>query len=810
MESFIAIHAHFYQPPRENPWLEAIETQDSAYPYHDWNERITAECYAPVGAARILDGDGRIGKILNTYSKISFNFGPTLLAYLADHQPAVLEGILAADRISRDRFSGHGAALAQPYNHMILPLANRRDKETQILWGIDDFTRRFGRFPEGMWLAETAVDVETLEILAAHGIKFTVLAPHQAKRVRPVGDKDWHTVEGALIDPTRAYRHPLSSGTSIDIFFYDGPISRAVAFEQLLTRGENLAHRLLGAFSDERDWPQLVHIATDGETYGHHHRHGEMALAYALDYIESQGQAQLTIYGEYLERFPPTHEVEIIEDTSWSCAHGIERWRSDCGCNSGGRPEWNQSWRAPLREALDWLRDSLAPGYESLGARYLVDPWEARNDYLSLVLDRSPASVEAFLAKHAQRQLTASETRTVLVLLELQRQSMLMYTSCGWFFDELTGIETVQILQYASRMLQLAGLVFEDDFEEPFLTRLEKAKSNQREFGNGRKVYEKTVRPAVVDLEKVTAHFAVNSLFNGQLEGHRVYCYRVEVEECDTVEVGKARFVAGRVRVTSEITHNSADMSFAVAHLGDHNVSAGAHRYQGQPMDKLLAAARSALRRADFPDLIRQLDQFFGESTYSLGSLFRDAQSRIVPLMLDATLREVDAEYEKIYERQQPLMRFFGGLRLPVPRVLRVAAESVLSARLRRTLGDEHRDFEQVRDLLEEVKAENLQVDEAGIAYDFEQVLNRRAALLQKTPEEIELIEELNEVAALVGLFPFEIRLWKVQNVFYELLQSMYPEAVRQAAAGEMVARGWVHAFEALGEKLSVRVDSSL
>ncbi|HEY2321618.1 MAG TPA: glycoside hydrolase, partial [Thermoanaerobaculia bacterium] len=320
---FIAVHGHFYQPPRENPWLEAVETQDTAHPYHDWNERITFECYAPNASARILDDSDRILRIVNNYATMSFNFGPTLLSWLEVHAPETYAAIIDADRASRARFSGHGSAIAQAYNHIIMPLANARDRRTQVQWGIRDFEHRFGRKPEGMWLPETAVDTDTLEVLAAAGIRFTILEPGQARE--------------AGIDPTMAYRCNLPSGRSIAIFFYDGPISRAVAFENLLARGEFLANRLAGAFDPSRTHDQLVNIATDGETYGHHHRYGDMALAYALHYIEERELATLTNYGEYLEKHPPVHEVEIRENTAWSCAHGVERWRSDCGCSTGGQ-----------------------------------------------------------------------------------------------------------------------------------------------------------------------------------------------------------------------------------------------------------------------------------------------------------------------------------------------------------------------------------------------------------------------------------------------------------------------------------------
>jgi alpha-amylase/alpha-mannosidase (GH57 family) len=477
MDRYVCIHGHFYQPPRENPWIESIELQDSAYPYHDWNERVTAECYAANAVSRILDGERRITQIVNNYARISFNFGPTLLSWMERNAPEVYAAVIDADGESQRTFSGHGSALAQPYNHIIMPLANKRDKYTQVIWGIRDFQHRFGRDPEGMWVPETAVDLETLETLAELGIRFTILAPRQAKRVKPAKGKDWQDVSNGCIDPTMPYTLHLASGRTIAVFFYDDPISRAVAFEGLLSSGEEFARRLVNAFSDQRGRPQLVHIATDGETYGHHHRYGDMALAYALDYMESRKAATVTNYGEYLEKNPPSFDVEIIENTSWSCAHGIERWRSDCGCNSGGHPGWNQAWRAPLREAFDWLRDTLAPLYEEKARRVLEDPWAARDEYIRVLLDRSPDSVELFLTVHAAKRLKESDKTEALKLLELQRHAMLMYTSCGWFFDELSGIETVQVIQYAGRAVQLAQQLFGDTIEARFLDRGARAPS---------------------------------------------------------------------------------------------------------------------------------------------------------------------------------------------------------------------------------------------------------------------------------------------------------------------------------------------
>ncbi len=483
---FICIHGHFYQPPREDPWSGRIEAQPTAAPYHDWNERITAECYGPNTRSRILGDDEQTAELVNNYARMSFNFGPTLLSWLQSEAPEVYASILAADRESRERFSGHGSALAQAYNHMIMPLASRRDKVTQVIWGKRDFEHRFGRPPEGMWLPETAVDVETLEVLAEGGIAFTILAPKQASRVRRIGSQQWRNVGGGNVDPTMPYVVPLPSGRSIAVFFYDGAVSHEVAFNGLLEDGARLAVRLQKGFR-ERKGPQLVHIATDGESYGHHHEHGDMALAFATRAIEQGGGARLTNYGELLSLHPPTHEACVVEDSSWSCLHGIERWRDDCGCEDGGHPGWHQAWRRPLRDSLDWLRDRLAALFEEQGEALLSNPWAARDAYIKVVLDRSDESVERFLAAHAAGDLDQASRTRVLDLLEMQRHAMLMFTSCGWFFDDLARIEGLQILRYAMRAMQLAR---EEALKPGFLIRLAWAHSNHPQAGSGKAIFE--------------------------------------------------------------------------------------------------------------------------------------------------------------------------------------------------------------------------------------------------------------------------------------------------------------------------------
>ncbi|MEX2566508.1 MAG: DUF3536 domain-containing protein, partial [Cyclobacteriaceae bacterium] len=359
------------------------------------------------------------------------------------------------DKDSRIRFSGHGSAMAQAFNHMIMPLANARDQETQVIWGIEDFKSRFGRFPEGMWCGETAINTETLEVMARHGIKFTILSPYQAKSTRKIGDKKWKDATGAKVDSRKAYRCQLPSGNSISLFFYDGPASQGVAFEGLLENGEVFANRLTELFSKNEE-VQLANIATDGESYGHHHRHGEMALSFCLDNLEQNEDIHLTVYGEFLEKFPPEYEAEIKENSSWSCSHGVERWKSDCGCNTGGNQGWTQEWRAPLREAFDWLREKLIELYEAQMKGLCDDPWGLRNRYISIILDRSKPNIERFLEENFENDLTDEKKVTILRLLEMQYHTMLMYTSCGWFFDEVTGIESMQDIFYAARAIQLA------------------------------------------------------------------------------------------------------------------------------------------------------------------------------------------------------------------------------------------------------------------------------------------------------------------------------------------------------------------
>jgi alpha-amylase/alpha-mannosidase (GH57 family) len=804
MTRFICIHGHFYQPPRENPWLESVELQDSAAPWHDWNERITVECYAPNATARILNGEGKIENIISNYSKISFNFGPTLLAWMKDKMPQTHDAIVAADKLSRERFSGHGSAMAQVYNHMILPLANPRDKFTQISWGIRDFEFRFGRKPEGMWLPETAADTETLDALAEQGIQFTVLSPYQARQARRIGDRRWQDVDGARIDPSRAYRMKLPSARSINIFFYDAPLSQAVAFEKLLASGERFAGRIVGAFDDSRNWEQLAHLATDGESYGHHHRHGEMALAYALEYIEKNNLATLTNYGEYLEKHPPQHEVRIHEKSAWSCSHGVGRWMADCGCNSGGHGEWKQHWRAPLREALDWLRDVVAPHYEAKAGEFLRDPWAARNEYINIILDRSPEIREKFFAAQARRELNGGEKITVFKLLELQRHAMLMYTSCGWFFDELSGIETVQVIQYAARVIQLANEVFGEDFEPAFLERLEKAKSNIPEHGDGRVIYNKFVKPAMIDWPKAAAHYAISSVFHEYGKRIRIFSFTFEDEQREFHVTGKTRIAIGRVRMISEITQETDLLSYAILYMGEHNLIGGVYKFAS--VEEYSAAAKEIVdvyNTADYPQVIRLIDQRFGGPSYTLKSLFKDEQRRILDDIVATAREDLEGRFRLITERYAPLMKFLEGAGAPLPAGLQTAWDLTLRGEIRKQLINGHTELEHLKALVQEAQPRGTEVLNADISYATKNRMEKLIRQIIEKPDDINRIKELEEIASLMMPLPIGLNLADVQNTYWKLKQTVLPEYQRRASEGDSQAQECVKELFELGNRLA-------
>lgn len=802
MERSICIHGHFYQPPRENPWLERIEVQDSAFPYHDWNERIMAECYAPNSAARHLDGHGRIVNIVSNYEKISFNFGPTLLLWMEQETRGLYSAILEADARSVELHSGHGNAISQVYNHMIMPLANTRDKRTQIVWGIADFEHRFRRFPEGMWLSETAVDLETLDLLAEHGILYTVLAPRQAWKVRKNRTEKWKDVSGGRIDPTRPYVCLLPSGRRITLFFYDGPISQAVAFEKLLSSGERFANRLVTGFSDTRQWHQLLNIATDGESYGHHHKFGDMALAYALHYIEEKNLAKLTNYGEYLAQNPAAHEVQIYENSSWSCIHGVERWRSNCGCNSGGYPVWNQEWRAPLRTALDWLRELVAPLYETKAREYLTDPWDARDGYIHVILKRSQENIEAFFTKYSCRQLTQSERTVVLEMMEMQRHAMLMYTSCGWFFDELSGIETIQVVFYAGRVIQLTKKIFGLDIEKQFKEQLSRAKSNIPHWRDGARIYDQIIKPTVVDLEKVAAHFAISSFLSEYAETSEVYSYSVRKNDYQALQAGEAKLRVGNITINSTIALDSGRFSFVALHLGGHIFNAGVRIFRGdEAYQGMKNEIMTTFQKGDIADMIRYMDQEFGLGTYSLMNLFRDEQHRILDLAYEKTSKDFEDAYRHLYEDHRTLMNFMREAGMPAPRGFLAAVEFTLIADIRREFKQSEIEKDKIRKFVSEATRWNIQLD-TGLEFMIRRRGEELIARLKKKAYDNSYLLDFLHYMELLRSLPIDVNYWLMQNMYFEIAKAAYEDLLKKAKSGSEPAAQWVEAFRRTGELL--------
>ena len=824
-ERYVCIHGHFYQPPRENPWLETIETQDSAAPYHDWNERICSECYATNGAARIVNKQNEITRILNNYARMSFNFGPTLLSWLAENAARTYRMILDGERRSRGLFNGHSSAMAQVYNHLIMPLANRRDRLTQIRWGIADYRQRFGHAPEGMWLAETAADTETLQLLAAEGIRFTVLAPRQCRQVRAitggkVGSKldtarptgDWIQTPNAIVDPTHPYLVRFSEGPSLAVFFYDGPTSRAVAFEGLLNSGEGFVGRLKQGFHDGSGEPQLVHIATDGESYGHHHRHGEMALAHALRLMEQDKNARLINYGSFLAQFPPQWEAEIYDNSSWSCDHGVERWRSNCGCN-GGKPGWNQLWRAPLREALDELRDTLAPLTERFGNTLFKEVWAARDGYIDVILDRSKESVDIYLDSYQSHPLSEEERVRALSLMEMQRHTQLMYTSCGWFFDDISGIETIQIIAYAARVIQLAQELFPPEFADPvsgielaFLNKLALAQSNVPSAGDGARIYTEQCLRMELSLEQVAAHYAISSVFSTFADETEVFCYRVNRISYEILNSGRGRLALGRARVTSTITDQAQDFSFAVLHFGDQNITAAVKAYlpeDAEGFEKVVAQTREQVRGANFPEVIRLLDRYY-DLDYSLISLFRDEQRRIVQIILNSTLSDIESSLKNIYDDHASLLHYLAQAGLPKPPALAMAASFAVNAGLRRALEADPIDLSLVRSFLNMAKADEVPLDTPTLTYVADLRMKRAMLELQMSSGNLDILDRALALAKTLAELPFELNLWQAQNLWYEILRSSAHGLTAHATEDRP---RWTRDFHDLGCCLSIACD---
>jgi len=832
MGRFICIHGHFYQPPRENPWTGAVEVEDSAYPYHDWNARITAECYAPNTASRILDANRIIIDIVNNYASISFNFGPTLLAWLEENQPQVYSAILEADKESMKRFSGHGSALAQVYNHIIMPLAGSRDKRTQVLWGIADFVHRFGRRPEGMWLAETAVDIKTLSILAEQGILFTILSPSQAFRVKSFAGKDWTEVRAGTLDTSMPYLCRLPEGRTISIFFYDNSISQELAFGSLLENGEVFADRMMQYFNKNRKEEGLLSIVSDGETFGHHHRFADMALSYALYSIQEKRPASVTIFGEYLAFHPPAHQVEIRENTSWSCPHGVERWQSDCGCctpgttlnetsahqrsmsqESGGpaqplicRTGWQQAWRRPLRDAMDRLMNELIPVYETGIKPYVTDPWKARDDYISVILDRSSGSLETFLAKHTVRALSRDERSQVLRLLEMQRHAMLMHTSCGWFFDDLSGLESIQVMKYACRAMQLAREVSDINPEPEFIGLLSNAKSNIPENGNGADIYINHVQKSMIDINRIVFNYALLVLITGDITAPAIRHYTRKDESIDRSESGDLRMVTGKLTLHSEITCNEKTLEYAVIHLGNYDFMGGVREYAGAVLGSSMRQdLTAAFKKPDIPGLVKIMEKEFGTSIYSLWHLFKDDQRDTLFRLLKSTLDDLESSFRQIYRQNITLIHAMKEMQIPVPRVFEDPVGYIINEDLNRALLAKEVNRQKIRHLVNEMIHGMFTPDRSTLEFTASGLFTSLTRKMAETPDDIAAMEEIIDLFRILSPLSLKYELWECQNDYFHAGKKQLAFMQRRADKGDSRAVQWVSRFGELGTWFGVR-----
>ena len=815
---YVVIHGHFYQPPRENPWIEQIEVETSAHPYHDWNARINAECYSPNAAARIYDGQRRILDISNNYEHISFNFGPTLISWLAAMAPETYEKILEADRRSLTVL-GHGNAIAQAYSHAILPLCRERDRETQIVWGLKDFERRFQRPAAALWLPETAVDYPTLAALVDHGMKFVILSPYQAKRVRPLTGGDWIVVTGQSLDSTQPYRCflPLAPGKTgkrryIDVFFYNGNVAADLSFGDLLSDSYRFAGRLAEGFSPGRPRLQLLHVATDGENYGHHKKFGDLALAHALSQVLPQKGFQLTNYGAFLEMSPPAREVELYlgpegEGSSWSCAHGVGRWQENCGCSTGGQPGWNQRWRTPLRKALDFLNEPLARIFETEGQKYLQDPWAARNAYIQVLLDRSPKVLKEFFSQQGAPGLKESDWVAALKLLEMQRHTLLMFASCGWFFADISGLESLQVIKYAARALQLGQEFTDEHLEEPFLRILERAVSNVPEEGNGRTIYFRRIKPVVVDYPKVANQWVISWLKDRQrLCPSSVYHYRAEPQDLEDGTQGTLLFAAGRLRLTSGVTLETRDLAFFTAFMGSYLYRT---QVKANPAPKDYQTLKSeffhVLEKAP-EDLIPLMARRLGETYYSYHDIFREEKLRLFQDLMQDNQEEALTLISHNFEDARSLLKAMAAEGLPLPRLYRALGEITLNRRLVELLRKLEPEparvatSEDILELVQEAASLGLKLESGEGARILGRILQQHLQDLAadfRTKNAAHLRQFLN----LVSRMPINLDLSEAQNAMFNLMKEHFSEVAAKAAQdpkADALARQLVELMEAL------------
>lgn len=705
-----------------------------------------------------MGGDGLISRIVNNYRKLSFNVGPTLHRWLAANHPGVEALIRDADKASLSS-PGSGNAIAQAYHHVILPLASDRDLRTQVRWGISDFRYRYGRLPEGMWLPETAVNLRSLEALAEAGIRFTILCPHQCAAVRPPGGAWRDMREDSRPDTSRAYRVELPSGRSIAVFFHEDSIARDMAFGTLLDNGDRLAERIAAALPDDGDDRMLV-VATDGETFGHHHRFGEMGLARALEVLSGKSGLSLESPGAFLRAHPPKWEARVRENTSWSCVHGVERWRSDCGCRTGGEPGWHQRWRSPLREALDRLRDGLDEKFEKHCRDLGLDPWELRDGAVDLLL--GPDQAAGWIRENLGT-LDEENRTSALCLLESQRLRMAMYTSCAWFFNDVAGLEARLVMGFALRALELGGGGAASPLGKRFVSDLETARGNRQDLPDGRTVFEKRVLARSRKLQDIAASAAIL--------GTQGTFYAFDVENgTQVLNGGELALRFGGIAVTDRRTGLSWSGSAAVLSAGGLDDTCRLAPSGRKGSENL----RQAFYRSSLGDLARLLMREYPLGPWGIDSLPPEQRDSLAAERSSRAEKDCLQKATEILEDNRRLIVQLNAVGAPLPPFMASAASFSMQEAMDEAVSNTPgalsllRDDSALETILEDAHSMGLKPELAllapRLAGEIEKLFEEAARDRSAVPLEkaLQAMERAGKMEIELPLVPLQESFWKV------------------------------------------------
>jgi hypothetical protein len=742
-KKYAVIHGHFYQPPRENPWIDLIETQESAAPYHDWNERVYAECYRPNAYSRLLDPHGAIVDIHNNYSVMSFNFGPTLFSWLEQYHSRTAQRIIDADKASCVRLEGHGNAIAQVFNHIIMPLASRRDQLTQIRWARHFFRERFGRESEGMWLAETAINMETVRCLIEEGVKFVILSPGQIEAIRPLDSTGgWNPAQQG-IDTRHAYRIPATdpsgkpSGGYLDAFLFDQGLSREASFGDLLKDAQLFGQRINGAFAHHAVGDQAVVLATDGETFGHHKPFGDMCLAYFFRKIAPKLDIIPVNFGYFLAHNPPRHEAQLKdafgEGTSWSCAHGVGRWKRDCGCSTGGGSSWRQTWRAPLRTAMQKLQARVDARFAASVAAVGLDPWKLRDDYIRMMDNSSEQAFLHFLGPAFTGALSHDGALAIRKLLEAQKFMLYSFTSCAWFFSDIGGLEAMQNLAYAARALQM-GIGMEEYKEAlaEFLTVLEHAPGNVG-GATGRSLFEKHIAP-FLNNEAILAFTAAveRSIGFTRADRKRLFGFDIRQEPFRPVKRGTLSYHGFTTSLENAVTGEQSRWAVLIAHRNAAEVRGWVVPENGGRSD---GGAR--LTDADNPEAWKNHPQVV---TFTLANTFKTSRENMAEHIHRGIFRDTFEKYSSWMRRNERELDFLSRLDFPLPPYCAAPLEFVynqqwnhLIVRLERR-GGEAETAAALADLYTQIGRFKMTIDMRESAALIERTISRELSVLAATP----------------------------------------------------------------------------